>query len=89
MTKRDNTRTRILKAGLELWPDVTHTEIARKTGISQPNVFYHFPKNLQDAVAEYAVQVGDSRVIVQLMGAAHPAVENLSPADRIRHFNAI
>lgn len=86
---KKSTRDKILDAGLKLWPNVTPTTVSKATGISQPNVFYHFPEGLADAVAAHAVKVGDSHVIVQLMASGHAAVENLSPSDRIRHFNAI
>ncbi len=86
----DKTRDRILSAGVNLWPNVTSTTVAQWAKLTHAAVLYHFPGDtLQDAVAEYAVREGHSNVIVQLMGAGHRAVDKLSQADRIRHFNAI
>lgn len=85
----DKTKEKILTAGVELWPNVTPFAVARKIGMTHPAVLYHFPNNLSDAVAEHAVKIGASSVVVQLMAANHPAADKLSAAERIRHFNAI
>lgn len=86
----EKTREKILQAGVKLWPHVTFHNVAGLSGLTPPAVLYHFPNGtLKDAVAEYAVEVGESKVIVQLMAADHKAAKKLSPADRIRHFNAI
>lgn len=85
-------KLKILDAGLKLWPDVTLSKVARALDLnSHVNVIYHFQttEKLKDAVAEHAVAVGNSRVIMQLIAANHPAVAKLSQADRIRHFNAV
>lgn len=88
-TAGEKTREKILNAGLNLWPNVTASTVGRAAGLSHAAVLYHFPGTLRDAVADHAVATGDSRVIVQLMAAGHSAVDKLSPADRIKHFNAI
>lgn len=87
----EKTRERILKEGLKLWPDVTLEAVAKAVGLkTHVAVLYHFPNDsLKAAVAEYAVEIGHSPVIVQLMAAKHPAADKLSAADRIRHFNEI
>lgn len=84
-----NTKEKILKAGVSIWPDVTVCAVARAAGISHPLVVYHFPVGLKDAVAEYAVEKGESRVIIQLLASGHKAAMHLSPAARRRHFEAI
>jgi AcrR family transcriptional regulator len=89
-TKGDKTREKILEAGVKLWPHVTLQSIASLTGMTHPAILYHFPDGtIKGAVAEYAVKIGESRVIVALMAEKHPAVLKLPAADRIRHFNAI
>lgn len=85
-----NTKERILKAGCKLWPDVTYEAVGNMTGISRQAVQHHFPQGiLKYTVAEYAIEKGQSKVIVQLMAAGHTAADKLSPAERIKHFNAI
>lgn len=88
----DKTRQRILTAGLKLWPNVSPSSIARALHLnSHTNVIYHFKttEKLKNAVAEYAVKMGDSRVVTQLIAGNHKAVKNLSQADRLRHLNAV
>lgn len=85
-------KEKILEAGLKLWPEITYNGVARALELnSHVNVIYYFKtsKALKDAVADYAVKTGNSRVIMQLVAADHPAVARLSQADRIRHFNAV
>lgn len=90
MKAGDRTKERFLKAGLRLWPDISALAIADETGYTHANVLYHFPgESLKDSIAEYAVQIGHSRVIVQLIANGHKAVKNLPPADRLRHLNAV
>ena len=86
----DKTREKILKAGVDLWPHASPTAIARELDMTHPAVLYHFPDDsLLDAIAEYAVKIGESRVILQLIASRHKAVKKLSVADRVRHFNAV
>lgn len=92
MKAGEKTRLNILNAGLTLWPDLTFEGVARVLKLnSHTNVVYHFRTvgALKDAVAAHAVETGNSRVIMQLVAANHPAVKKLSQADRIRHFNAV
>ena len=84
------TKLKILNAGLYLWPEITLENVAKAASITHPAILYHFPQgSLKDAIAEHAVHTGHSRIIVQLLGSGHKAVEKLSPADRIKHFNAV
>jgi AcrR family transcriptional regulator len=90
MKRGDKTKRKILDAGLKLWRDdprsVNFRNIAEKINMTHPAVLYHFGEDtLRDAVAAHAVQVGDSRIIVQLMAMKHPAVSSMSDADRRRH----
>jgi len=85
-----DTRERILKAGLELWPDITQPAIADKVGITRQGVNHYFPVDvLKNAIAEYAIETECSHVIVQLMAAKDPIIDKISSADRIRHFHGI
>lgn len=84
----ENTRTRILESGLKLWPNVTPSSIAADLGITHAAVLYHFP-DVKEAVAQYALEVDCSRVIVQLLASNHKLVKSMSGSERLRHFAAI
>ena len=86
--KGEQTKEEILKAGLELWPDVTPSTIARKIGITHTAVLYHF-SNVKEAVAQYAVDNDCSPVIVQMLATNHKLVKDMPAAERLRHFTAI
>lgn len=84
----EQTRESILETGLKLWPNVTPTSIANTLNISHGTVIYHFP-DIKNAVAEYAVKTGNSRVIVQLLAMRHKAVKDMNAVEHIKHFTAI
>ncbi len=90
MTKQshgDKTREKILNAGLKIWPDVSLSKIGRETGLTHAAISYHFPLDqLRDRIAEHAVEVGDSRVVVQLIAERHPAVDDMPAGERSAHF---
>ncbi len=88
MEKGDKLREKILKVGMKLWPNVNTCKIAREIGISHPNVSYYFGRKLKDAVADYAVETGNSKVIAQLVLTEHKAIKNMSIADRRKHMKA-
>ena len=83
----DKTRERILNAGVKVWPNVSLSILGRETGLTHAAISYHFPlEQLRDRVAEHAVAIGASRVIVQLIAEKHPAVAGLSGGERSAHF---
>lgn len=82
------TRKAILETGLKLWPNVTPTSVAGALNISHGTVIYHFP-DVKNAVAEYAVETGNSRIIVQLLAMKHRSVKDMNAVERIKHFTAI
>ncbi len=92
MKHGDRTKRAILEVGLKLWhadsARLTHRNVAKALGMTHPAIFYHF-LDLRSAVAAYAVQIGDSHIIVQLMALKHPAVKKLSDADRRRHARVV
>lgn len=91
MKHGERVKERILNAGLKVWPDVTLSSVARAAGFkSHRSVSYHFaPDVLKDAIAEHAIKTGNSRVIVQLVAIGHPAIENMSPRERAKHFKSV
>lgn len=88
MEKGDILRKKILETGLKLWPNVNTCKIATKLGISHPNVSYYFGRKLKDAVAQYAVESGNSKVIAQLILTNHKAVKDMSDKERRQHMKA-
>lgn len=89
-TAGEKTKEKILNAGLKLWPNITLQSIADKTDMTHAAVLYHFPAGtLEYKIAEYAIEKGNSAVIVQLIATKHPAAKKLTAAQRIKHFNAI
>lgn len=89
-TAGDKTKEKILKAAIEFWPKLTLTAIAEAADTTHSLILYHFPNgSLRHAVAEYAVETGCSRIIVQLIAEGHDTVSGLSAAERSRHFKSI
>lgn len=86
--KTEQIRRDILDMGVKIWPDVTAREIARRLGMSHPNVSYHFGEELKDAVAAHAVETGNSRVIAQLIATKHKAIKRLTVLERQKHMDA-
>jgi predicted transcriptional regulator len=86
--KGDELRKKILDVGLKVWPNVKTCEIARKLGISHPNVSYYFRRGLKDAVAQHAVETGHSQVIAQLILTKHKAIRNMPLTERRKHMKA-
>ena len=87
----EEARVKILEAGLELWPHITPSSIAKKIGLSNhAAVIYHYPNGtLMDAVAEWAVLNDHSRIILQLIGMNHELVSIMTPEEKRRHFEAV
>jgi AcrR family transcriptional regulator len=87
------TKERILEAGIALWLEnpkkVNATSIGKHIGLTHGAVLYHFPNGVKDAVAEYALLIRESRVIVQLIASNHPAVHGMSKADIRYHLNSL
>lgn len=88
MEKGDRLREKILKIGLKYWPNVNTCRIAKELGLPHPNVSYYFGRKLKDAVAEYAVEIGNSKIIAQLILTEHKAIKNMSVSDRRKHMKA-
>lgn len=93
LTHGDKTKIKILTAGCELWrksPEkITASQIAKHLNMTHSAVLYHFPNDIRDAVAEYAVKVADSHVIVQLIATNHSAVNKLSEKQKSTHMKVI
>lgn len=89
----EKTRCAILAKGLEMWIDnpdsVTAHGIATNIGISHATVLYHFPDGVKNAVAEYALEQRCVSVIAQLIVGKHPAVSNLSAAERAEWLSQV
>ena len=93
MKHGDLVKLRILKAGVRLWHKdpslVSARKIAPKVDLTPQGVLYHFPNGLKNAVAMYAVEAGDSKVIVQLILTGSKYVKNLTDQERRKHIKSI
>lgn len=85
-TRGDRTRSKILGTGLEMWLEnpesVTANGIATRLDMSHGTILYHFPDGVKDAVANFAVAMGNVEIMAQLIAGRHPAVSELSAEDR-------
>lgn len=59
---------------------VTSRSVGKVLGVAHSNVLYHFAsvETLRREVAEYAVRIGDKRMIERLKADRHPAVKGLA-----------
>lgn len=89
MKKSEKTKKRILDTGAKMWPEVSARAIARRIGMTHAAIAYYFTDDLKDAIAAHAVQMGNSRVIAQLIASKHKAVRGLSAEDRAKHMAAV
>lgn len=84
-------KKRILNAALEQWPNINVRAIGRAVDMSHSAVLYHFGDayKLKCAIVDYAIERGESNIIVQLIARNHPAIQSMSPEDKQRHFEAV
>lgn len=73
-TLGNKTKENILKTALQLWPDVTPSNVARKLNITHAAVLYHF-KDLKQSTAEYALKTNCKRVLIQMWATDHPLLK--------------
>lgn len=85
-------KQQILEAGVQLWHHdprkVNHRKVASLIGKAYSTVFYHFP-NLKQAVAEYALEKGDSVIIVHLILTSHELVKDMPAKEKEKHLKAL
>ncbi len=91
MKHGDKIKSKILDAGIRVWPEVTARRIGRELNMTHSAVLYHFGdiKALVEAVSVHAVKVGASAVIVELIAQKHSCVVGMSQAIRQRHMKAV
>jgi len=94
MRHGEKAKKEILEAGLKIWRknprDLTARAIAREIGKTHSAVLYWYSADtLFDAVAKYAVQMKDARVIVQLIAMSHPAVMKLPDKEKLEYINTV
>lgn len=90
-----NIKDRILETGAQIWAcdpkQVTSRKIAERLSISHAHVWYYYKSNeiLQSAIAEYAVKMKKSAVIVSLIAQNHAAVSTLTDDEKREYLNSI
>lgn len=95
MSYREKVRTEILEAGVKIWhadpSKVSARNIAKVIGKTHPSIYHHYPnKNrLLTAVANHAIQAGDSVVIVSLILTNSPLVGALTEEERMAHIKSV
>ncbi len=89
-------REQILLTGLHVWREkgsnaVSARGIGRLLGMTHAAVIYHFKtsEGLRQAVAEYAVRVGDSVVVPQLITSRHPSISGFTPEQRSAYLQTV
>ena len=93
MKHKDKIKKIILDAGVKIWHDdplkVTARNVAKAINMQHGTVLYHFPEGIRNAIAEYAVKIDDSKIIVQLIACYHPSISKLPQSARKRHLSKI
>lgn len=78
---------KILDAGLQVYPNVTITNIANVLGVSTPSVFYHFKSNeILEAVEEYAVEIEHKQVIAQMITAKSDKMNFMTDKEKLKYL---
>ena len=78
---------KILDAGLQVYPNVTITNVAKVLGISPPSVFYHFTGDeILEAVEDYAVEIEHKQVIAQMITAKNERVGELTDKEKLKYL---
>lgn len=74
--KGADTREAAVEIGLSMWPDVSLRRVAQELNITHPALLHHFKSAaaFKDAIAAYAIEKRDTRVIKSLIVHEHPAV---------------
>lgn len=89
MTAGERTKRAILEMGVRLWragEPITTRRIARELDMTHGTVSYHFTRgehSLRDAIAYYAVEQGDEKIIASLILENHKAAAHFSEAQRL------
>lgn len=93
--KGARTKASIVEIGLQVWretPDkVNANHIASLVGITHGAIIYHFDSvdSLRDAIAEYAVRIGDPIVVPMLIAARHPSTSGLTAEQKAAYLSSL
>ena len=93
MTHGEKVKKIILQKALEVYKKdpskLTNSHVARELNTAHSRIHYHFGDMLKEAVLNYAVEQGDSRVIVQLIASDHHLVKDMTDKEKQLHFKSI
>jgi AcrR family transcriptional regulator len=83
-------KEQILETGMRLWeenPETFNTvNVAKALGMTHGNVFYHFPTGLKNAVAQYALEKKNIKIVAQLITSGHEIVKNMDNSERAEYL---
>ena len=89
----ETVRKDILTKGLEIFKadpaKLNHHFVAKELGISNAKIHYHFGTDLKHAVLSYAVEQGDSHVVVGLIASKDRMVAHMTKAERQKHIDVV
>ena len=91
MKKAEETKLKILNAGLICWPDISTRNVGTQCRLTHSAVLHHFPGDgvLREAIASHAVDTGNKRVVRLLICQDHPAIMHMQPLERAEWFAGI
>lgn len=89
----DNVAEKILDTALKIWEtapnDVTPSKVAQKLGMNHSTIYYYFPTEFKERVAEFALMKRNVRVIGQMIATGHPLINSLAPCERAEYLEKL
>lgn len=87
----EKSKLKILEAAVVIWRSdplsVTSGAVAARVEMTHANILYHFKENsLREETAKYAIEIGDSRVIAQLIATRHPLIRRKDTRWKRKHL---
>lgn len=92
MKHGDLIKRKILDTGLKLWRKNPNSVSARGIGaiigMTHSAVLYHFKnaEGMRNAIANHAVALNDSKIIMHLIAEGHPSVAHMSSRESAKHM---
>lgn len=88
-----NVSDKILETAVKIWEtnphDVTPTKVAQKLGMNHSTIYYYFPVDFKERVAEFALMKRNVRVVGQMIATGHSLADKLAPSERAEYLNKL